>query len=82
MQFYIELLNELHIEKVHVIAASTGGPSGIYLASHYPERVKTFTLQGAVTKPWKESRKRDALISRFFYSIPMWKNLFGKVCPV
>ncbi|GAF21594.1 MULTISPECIES: alpha/beta fold hydrolase [Shouchella] len=65
--FYIELLNELHIEKVHVIAASTGGPSGIYLASHYPERVKTFTLQGAVTKPWKESRKRDALISRFLF---------------
>ncbi|MFB4212890.1 alpha/beta fold hydrolase [Shouchella sp. JSM 1781072] len=65
--FYVELLNELHIDQVHVIAASTGGPSGIYLASHYPERVKTFTLQGAVTKPWKESRKRDALFSRFLF---------------
>jgi pimeloyl-ACP methyl ester carboxylesterase len=65
--FYIELLNELHIEQVHLIAASTGGPSGIYLASHYPERIKSFTLQGAITKPWKESRFRDAFLSRCLF---------------
>ncbi|MBM7839322.1 pimeloyl-ACP methyl ester carboxylesterase [Alkalihalobacillus xiaoxiensis] len=65
--FYIELLNELQIDQVHLIAASTGGPSGIYLASHYPERIKTFTLQGAVTKPWKENRLRDAVLSRCLF---------------
>ncbi|XOQ14372.1 MAG: Alpha/beta hydrolase [Shouchella clausii] len=65
--FYIELLNELNIDKVHLIAASTGGPSGIYLASHYPERVQSFTLQGAVTKPWQEASVRDALLSRFLF---------------
>ncbi|WP_078393497.1 alpha/beta fold hydrolase [Shouchella patagoniensis] len=65
--FYIELLNELHIDKVHLIAASTGGPSGIHLASRYPERIKSFTLQGAVTKPWKEANLRDAVLSRCLF---------------
>lgn len=49
---YVELLNHLGIEKVHVIAISAGGPSGLYLAAHYPGQVKTLTLQSAVTKEW------------------------------
>lgn len=51
-EYYIELLHYLDIERVHVISVSAGGPSGIFLASHYPDRVKSLTLQSAVTKEW------------------------------
>lgn len=50
--YYVELLNHLGIGKVHVLSISAGGPSGLYFASHYPKRVKTLTLQSAVTKEW------------------------------
>ncbi|MFD1066154.1 alpha/beta fold hydrolase [Oceanobacillus locisalsi] len=50
--YYIKLLNYLKIDKVHLLTISAGGPSGIYFASHYPDRVKTLTLQSAVTKEW------------------------------
>ena len=49
---YVKLLHHLGIEKVHLLAISAGGPSGLYFASHYPKRVKTLTLQSAVTKEW------------------------------
>src|SRR5699024_2952036 len=48
--YYVRLLNHLGIEKVHVLSISAGGPSGLYLTSYYPERVKTLTLQSAITK--------------------------------
>lgn len=51
-QFYVRLLDYLHIEKVHILSISAGGPSGLYFAAHYPERVKTLALQSAVTKEW------------------------------
>ena len=50
--YYVELLNHLGIEKVHILSVSAGGPSGLYFTSHYPERVKTLVLQSAVTKEW------------------------------
>ncbi|MFD2210505.1 alpha/beta fold hydrolase [Virgibacillus halophilus] len=51
-EIYVKLLNYLGIGKVHLLSISAGGPSGIYFASHYPERVKTLTLQSAITKEW------------------------------
>lgn len=50
--YYMQLLNHLKIDKVHLLAISTGGPSGLYFAANYPDRVKTLTLQSAVTKEW------------------------------
>lgn len=55
-QAYSALLDYLNIERVHVIAISAGGPSGIFFASHYPERVRSLTLQSAVTKQWLTSK--------------------------
>jgi pimeloyl-ACP methyl ester carboxylesterase len=49
---YLKLLNHLRLKKVHVIAISAGGPSGILFASLYPERVRSLTLQSAVTREW------------------------------
>ncbi|MGG4397073.1 alpha/beta hydrolase [Paenibacillus thiaminolyticus] len=56
---YLELLNHLKYERVHVIAISAGGPSGIYFASHYPERVISLTLQSAVSKEWLTSKHKE-----------------------
>lgn len=50
--YYISLLDYLGIDKVHLLAISAGGPSGLYFASHYPDRVKTLILLSAVTKEW------------------------------
>lgn len=50
--YYVKLLDYLKIDKVHLLAISAGGPSGLYFASRYPERVQTLTLQSAVTKEW------------------------------
>lgn len=49
---YKSLLDHLTIEKVHVIAVSAGGPTGITFSSMFPDQVASFTLQCAVTKPW------------------------------
>lgn len=45
---YAELLDELHLSRVHVIAISAGGPSGLHFAARYPERVRSLILQSAV----------------------------------
>jgi len=50
--YYSLLLQHLNINKVHLLAISAGGPSGIVFASTYPEQVITLTLQSAVTKEW------------------------------
>lgn len=51
-EYYLKLLDHLNIQKVHLIAISAGGPSGIYFASKYPERVRSLILQSSVTKEW------------------------------
>ncbi|WP_226527551.1 alpha/beta fold hydrolase [Metabacillus niabensis] len=50
--FYKRLLDHLNIDKVHVLAISAGGPSGIFFAATYPENIHTLILQSAVTKEW------------------------------
>ncbi len=54
----MELLNQLRIQKVHVIAMSAGGPTGMMFASLYPERVRTLTLQSAVTMEWLKPKDK------------------------
>lgn len=56
---YLTLLNKLKIESVHVIAISAGGPSGLFFASRYPERVRSLTLQSAVSKQWLTSKDME-----------------------
>ncbi|WNS44142.1 alpha/beta hydrolase [Paenibacillus sp. MMS20-IR301] len=51
-EIYLRLIDHLNFSKVHVIAVSAGGPSGIKFASRYPGRVSSLTLQSAVTKEW------------------------------
>ncbi|TFJ92351.1 alpha/beta fold hydrolase [Lentibacillus salicampi] len=65
--YYVRLLNHLRIEKVHLLSVSAGGPSGLYFASHYPERVKTLTLQSAVTKEWYTPKDKIYKIAQILF---------------
>lgn len=56
---YKSLLDHLAIENVHVISVSAGGPTGIVFCSMFPERVASFTLQCAVTKPWLTKEDKE-----------------------
>lgn len=51
-EYYSKLLEHLHIDKVHLVAISAGGPSGIHFAATHPHQVQSLILQSAVTKEW------------------------------
>lgn len=51
-EYYAKLLYHLGITQTHVIAISAGGPTGIRFASLFPGRVKSLTLESAVSKEW------------------------------
>src|SRR5699024_1555821 len=75
--YYVVLLNHLGIEKAHLIAVSAGGTSGRYSASQYPERVKTLTVQSAVTKEWHTPKDKIYKIAQILFRPSMermtWK---------
>ncbi|MYL46383.1 alpha/beta fold hydrolase [Virgibacillus halodenitrificans] len=71
--YYEALLNHLNINKIHLVAVSAGGPSGLYFASHHPERVKTLTLQSAVTKEWHRPTDKLYKIARVLFCPSMEK---------
>lgn len=66
-EHYMELLNHLNIKKVHLVAISAGGPSGIYFASKYPEMVCSLTLQSAVTKEWLTPKDKEFKAARILF---------------
>ncbi|WP_139491620.1 alpha/beta fold hydrolase [Brevibacillus dissolubilis] len=78
-QAYIALLDHLQLEKVHLLAVSAGGPSGIYLASRYPERFHTLTLQCAVTKQWLTPKDKEYKASRILFRPTTEKYLWKLV---
>lgn len=65
--YYVELLNHLGIGKAHILSVSAGGPSGLYFASHYPERVETLILQSAVTKEWHKPKDKIYKIAQILF---------------
>ncbi len=69
----MNILDHLQLERVHVIAISAGGPSGIYFASHYPERVNTLILQSAVTKEWLTPKDAEYKVGRILFRPPLEK---------
>jgi pimeloyl-ACP methyl ester carboxylesterase len=65
---YLSILNHLNIEKVHVVAISAGGPSGIFFASQYPERIRSLTLQSAVSKEWLKPNDKEYKAAQLLFS--------------
>ncbi|MCM2677425.1 alpha/beta fold hydrolase [Alkalicoccobacillus plakortidis] len=66
-EFYMELLNHLNINKVHLIAMSAGGPSGLCFASKYQNVVCSLTLQSAVTKEWLTIKDKEYKAARILF---------------
>lgn len=64
---YVGLLNHLEIGKVHLLAISAGGPSGLYFASHYPDRVGSLILQSAVTKEWLTPKDKEYRVAQVMF---------------
>jgi pimeloyl-ACP methyl ester carboxylesterase len=64
---YCSLLDRLGIDRVHVIAVSAGGLSGIFFAGQYPDRVASLTLQSAISKPWLGGQNLPYSLTRVLF---------------
>ncbi|MEK5059205.1 alpha/beta hydrolase [Paenibacillus sp. FSL H7-0326] len=65
---YHNILDHLAVEKVHIIAVSAGGPTGIMFSAMFPDRVASLTLQCAVTKPWLTPQHREYKVAKLIFS--------------
>lgn len=64
---YRGLLDKLGIDKVHIVAVSDGGPSGLKFSINYPERVKSLTMICAKSKtPPKLTFVQSAVFGTIF----------------
>lgn len=61
------LLDTLGIPSAHVIAESSGGPTAIYLAARYPQRVRTLVLEEAISRSMKELDPKGFETRKKFY---------------
>ncbi|PTL38074.1 alpha/beta fold hydrolase [Alkalicoccus saliphilus] len=64
---YEALLQHLKVGRVHVVAASAGGPTGIAFSAAFPELVRSLTLQSAVTKEWLKPEDRTYKAARILF---------------
>jgi pimeloyl-ACP methyl ester carboxylesterase len=73
----VDLLDYLKIGKTNVIAVSGGGPTAIFLAANHPERVSKLVLVSALSKPWQDNARYEA-VKKFYSSKSypiMWSML-------
>jgi pimeloyl-ACP methyl ester carboxylesterase len=72
----VALLDDLGIQSCSVIAISGGGPTGLVLASSYPQRVNRLILLEAIS--WTENRQNDSAFKdqMAFYG-PMHNVMWG-----
>ncbi len=66
-EYYSKLLKHLHIDKVHLVAISAGGPSGIHFAANYPEQIQSLILQSAVTKEWLTPKDIEYKVAKIIF---------------
>lgn len=84
---YKQLIDHLNLNKVHVIAVSAGGPSGLTFASHYPNRVHSITLQSAVSKGWQSRKDTTYKVAKILFHPNTekytWKllSVFSRIFP-
>ncbi len=63
----VGLMDTLGIPHASVIAESSGGPTAIYLAARYPERVRKLVLEEAVSKYMKDVDPEGFATRKKFY---------------
>ncbi|SEK88845.1 alpha/beta fold hydrolase [Carnobacterium iners] len=73
----IHVLDYFHLEKTAIIGFSDGGNVGLYLASHYPERVAELVVVGANYRP-EGLRKKDFLQVKLLYGYLKWVGTISK----
>ena len=75
-QSFIVLLDKLRIQACSVVAISGGGPTGIALASGYPQRLTHFVLLEAISKTESRSIEPSYKSQMAFYG-PMHGFMWG-----
>lgn len=84
---YVELLDHLQVDRVHLIGMSAGGTSAIKLAALFPERINTMTLQSAVVGRWLTAEHTEYKTAQVIFRFPIerwtWRLLstFGNYSP-
>jgi len=61
------LMDKLGISNANVIAESSGGPTAIYLAARYPERIHKLVLEEAISKYMKDVDPKGFETRKKFY---------------
>lgn len=84
VETFIELLNSLDIDKVHILATSAGGAIAIKFALLHPERTKGLILYCSGYPGIEKSDKETTYVgppSVICYDFPMWffSPLFGPI---
>ncbi len=74
----VELLDYLKIDEVYLIGVSAGGPTAIYLAANYPERVKKLALESAASKAWLTKSDLDYKVGKIIFS-PKLQHLIWSI---
>jgi pimeloyl-ACP methyl ester carboxylesterase len=75
-QAFVALLDSLQVQTCSVVAISGGGPTGVALASGFPQRVKRLILAAAVTHPEDRPNEPAFKNQTAFYG-PMHAVLWG-----
>jgi len=67
---YVELLNQLAIEKVVVMGYSAGGPLALYFANNYPERTYALVMEAGVSTIFENPSEEvmDSFLAKLFMS--------------
>jgi pimeloyl-ACP methyl ester carboxylesterase len=73
---YVELLDVLGIDRVHLVGFSLGGYLAAQIASQHPERVKTLTLVAPAGMRSKEYPTLDVLSTPGDQIVPMLASNF------
>lgn len=61
-EWFLQLLDEIHAPKIHLVGYSLGGRVALAFASRYPERIATLTLESAgagIIDPSERARRLD-----------------------
>ena len=75
-QALVALLDNLQVRTCSVVAISGGGPTGVALASGFPQRVKRLVLAAAVTRPEDRPNEPAYKNQAAFYG-PMHAVMWG-----